>query len=71
LNTFVLLVASYFAGTYILTYFGIFLPIVQVGGGIIVIAMGWAILCSETKAPMPAIVYTFIRKTSVVRRSTL
>src|SRR5215475_4517137 len=44
LNTFALLVVSYFVGTYILAFFGISLPIVQVGGGFIVIAMGWAIL---------------------------
>jgi multiple antibiotic resistance protein len=44
LNSFVLLVASYFVGTYILTFFGISLPIVQVGGGIILVAMGWAML---------------------------
>src|SRR5246500_4072762 len=43
-NSFVLLVASYFVGTYILAFFGISLPIVQVGGGIVLIAMGWAIL---------------------------
>jgi multiple antibiotic resistance protein len=44
LNSFVLLVASYFVGTYILTFFGISLPIVQVGGGIVLVAMGWAML---------------------------
>ena len=44
LNSFLLLVASYFVGTYILTFFGISLPIVQVGGGIVLVAMGWAIL---------------------------
>ena len=44
LNSFVLLVASYFVGTYILAFFGISLPIVQVGGGIILVAMGWSIL---------------------------
>jgi multiple antibiotic resistance protein len=44
LNSFVLLVGSYFVGTYILAFFGISLPIVQVGGGIILVAMGWAIL---------------------------
>ena len=44
LNSFVLLVASYFVGTYILVFFGISLPIVQAGGGIVLIAMGWAIL---------------------------
>jgi small neutral amino acid transporter SnatA (MarC family) len=40
LNSFVLLVASYFAGTYILAFFGISLPIVQVGGGIVLASMG-------------------------------
>jgi multiple antibiotic resistance protein len=44
LNSFVLLVASYFVGTYILAFFGISLPIVQVGGGIVLVTMGWAIL---------------------------
>jgi multiple antibiotic resistance protein len=43
-NSFVLLVASYFVGTYILAFFGISLPIVQVGGGLVLVAMGWAIL---------------------------
>lgn len=44
LNSFALLVGSYFVGTYILAFFGISLPIVQVGGGIVLIAMGWALL---------------------------
>ena len=39
-----LLVASYIVGTYIRAFFGISLPIVQVGGGIVLVAMGWAIL---------------------------
>lgn len=43
-NCFFLLVASYFIGTYILQFFGISLPVVQVGGGLIVIATGWAML---------------------------
>src|SRR5262249_18041714 len=43
-NSFVLLVGSYFVGTYILTFFGISLPIVQVGGGLVLVAMGWALL---------------------------
>jgi multiple antibiotic resistance protein len=44
LNSFALLVASYFVGTYILTFFGISLPIVQVGGGLVLVSMGWAML---------------------------
>ncbi|MEA2264119.1 MAG: multiple antibiotic resistance protein [Acidobacteriaceae bacterium] len=44
LNSFLLLVATYFVGTYVLAFFGISLPVVQVGGGLIVIATGWTLL---------------------------
>lgn len=47
LNSFFLLVGSYFIGTYILAFFGISVAIVQVGGGIVLIAMGWAILMQK------------------------
>ena len=39
-----LLIGSYFVGTYILAFFGLSLPVVQVGGGLVVIATGWALL---------------------------
>src|SRR5215468_10285795 len=44
LNSFFLLVGSYFIGTHILTFFGISLPVVQVGGGLVVISTGWTML---------------------------
>ncbi len=44
MNSFLLLVGSYFVGTHILSFFGISLPVVQVGGGLIVISTGWALL---------------------------
>ncbi len=44
LNSFFLLVSSCLVGTHILSFFGISLPVVQVGGGLIVISTGWAIL---------------------------
>ena len=44
MNSFFLLVGSYFIGTHILSFFGISLPVVQVGGGLIVISTGWALL---------------------------
>src|SRR5271165_7089638 len=44
LNSFFLLIGSYFIGTHILAFFGISLPVVQVGGGLIVIATGWSLL---------------------------
>jgi multiple antibiotic resistance protein len=43
-DSFVLLVGSYFVGTYILAFFGISLPVVEVGGGMILVAMGWKTL---------------------------
>src|ERR1700738_2656874 len=44
MNSFFLLVGSYFVGTYILRFFGISLPVVQLGGGLLVIATGWTLL---------------------------
>jgi len=44
INSFFLLVGSYFIGTHVLSFFGISLPVVQVGGGLIVISTGWALL---------------------------
>jgi multiple antibiotic resistance protein len=44
MNSFILLIVSFFIGTHILAFFGISLPIVQVGGGLIVISTGWAML---------------------------
>ena len=44
LNSFVLLVGSLLVGTHILSFFGISLPVVQVGGGLIVVSTGWTML---------------------------
>ncbi|HEY4361329.1 MAG TPA: MarC family protein [Bryobacteraceae bacterium] len=44
LNGFALLVASLLIGTNILAFFGISLPVVQVGGGMVVIATAWSLL---------------------------
>ncbi len=43
-NSFVLLIASFMVGTHILNFFGISIPVVQVGGGLVVISNGWAML---------------------------
>ena len=43
-NSFVLLIVSSLTGTYVLAFFGISLPVVQVGGGMMVVANGWALL---------------------------
>lgn len=44
LNGLTLILTSIFIGTHILAFFGISLPVVQVGGGLIVISTGWALL---------------------------
>jgi multiple antibiotic resistance protein len=44
MDSFFLLVGSYFIGTHILSFFGISLPVVQVGGGLVVISTGWTLL---------------------------
>jgi len=41
---FALLIVAVLIGTHILAFFGISLPVVQVGGGLIVIAAGWKLL---------------------------
>jgi multiple antibiotic resistance protein len=47
INSFVLLIASFLIGSHILNFFGISIPVVQVGGGLIVISNGWAMLKSK------------------------
>ena len=44
INGFLLLIVSYLIGTHILAFFGISLPIVQVGGGLLVISAAWTML---------------------------
>ena len=47
-SSFFLLVGSYFVGTHVLSFFGISLPVVQVGGGLVVISTGWTLLKQGT-----------------------
>jgi multiple antibiotic resistance protein len=44
MNSFILLIASILIGSHILEFFGISIPVVQVGGGLIVISNGWDML---------------------------
>jgi multiple antibiotic resistance protein len=46
-NSFVLMVASYFLGANVLKFFGVSLPAVQVGGGLVVCALGWNLLMQK------------------------
>lgn len=50
LNSLALMLGSYFIGAHVLNFFGVSLPVVQVGGGLIVIAMGWGMLMAKEEA---------------------
>jgi multiple antibiotic resistance protein len=52
--SFVLLLVSVLIGTHILAFFGISLPVVQVGGGLVVIAVGWKLLNRSDSDDKPA-----------------
>ena len=52
-NSFFLMVGSYLIGTHVLAFFGISLPVVQVGGGLIVISAGWALLKRSSSREQP------------------
>jgi multiple antibiotic resistance protein len=43
-DSFILMIGSFAIGSHVLSFFGISLPVVQVGGGLIVISTGWAML---------------------------
>jgi multiple antibiotic resistance protein len=49
-NMFLLLAGSMLVGSYVLDFFGISLPIVRVGGGLIVAATAWRLLSAESGA---------------------
>ncbi len=53
-NGFSLLVASIFVGDYVLAFFGVSIPVVQVAGGLVVASLGWRLLRAEPKDAQPA-----------------
>lgn len=53
-NSFLLLLVSMLIGGKVLEFFGISLPVVQVGGGLVVIAMGWNMLQQNDSDPQRA-----------------
>ena len=52
-NAFVLLLASVATGTYVLEFFGLSVPVVQVGGGLVVSALGWRLLQDPDAIDLP------------------
>jgi multiple antibiotic resistance protein len=47
LNSFILMVASYFLGSHVLKFFGVSLPALQVAGGLVVCGLGWTLLMQK------------------------
>jgi multiple antibiotic resistance protein len=46
-NSLFLMIGSYFIGAHVLSFFGVSLPVVQVGGGLVVVSMGWGMLMEK------------------------
>lgn len=49
-NAFVLVIASVFVGGYVIEFFGLSVPVIQVGGGLLLCSVGWDLLRSEQTA---------------------
>jgi multiple antibiotic resistance protein len=47
INSFFLLLGSFLVGSYVLEFFGLSLPAVRIGGGLVVSAFGWKLLNAE------------------------
>jgi multiple antibiotic resistance protein len=69
LNGFALLAASILVGTNIMAFFGISLPVVQVGGGMVVIAGGWSLLNRKDDSDAGAVVPKSTSPAEISRRA--
>ena len=69
LNSMVLLVGSYFVGTHILSFFGISLPVVQVGGGLVVASTGWMMLRQKDEDSTKSDVHRTVDAEDLSRRA--
>ncbi len=54
-NAFVLLLLSVATGTYVLEFFGLSVPVVQVGGGLVVSFLGWQLLQDPDALERPSL----------------
>lgn len=68
MNSLFLLIGSYLIGTHILSFFGISIPVVQIGGGIVVIASGWTML-RHTDEDERAAVHRNVTKEDLARQA--
>jgi multiple antibiotic resistance protein len=55
INSFFLVIAATFIGSYVLDFFGISLPSVRIGGGLLVTVSGWHLLNADDDAPGKAV----------------
>jgi multiple antibiotic resistance protein len=67
-NAFTLLLVSILIGSHILAFFGISLPIVQVGGGLLVAVTGWRLLEIGGDEPTTAVATAWSRD-EIIRRA--
>jgi multiple antibiotic resistance protein len=49
INSFFLLLGSLFIGSHVLEFFGVSLPVVRIGGGLVVTSFGWKLLNSDAR----------------------
>ena len=68
-NAFLLLTAAMLIGSHVLAFFGISLPIVRVGGGLLVTANGWRLLNADEKTSDARPVVTDAWEREVKRRA--
>jgi len=68
-NSFLLLSAAMLAGSHVLHFFGISVPIVRVGGGLLVIANGWRLLNAADVPPVEKLGPAVAWEREVARRA--
>ena len=49
-NAFLLVLAAFFIGSHVIEFFGLSVPVIQVGGGLLVCALAWQLLHSDASA---------------------
>jgi multiple antibiotic resistance protein len=52
-NAFLLVMASFFVGSYVIEFFGLSVPVIQVAGGLLVCALAWRLLQSDQSDQIP------------------
>jgi multiple antibiotic resistance protein len=69
INSFFLLIASFVIGSHILAFFGISIPVVQVGGGLVVIANGWGMLMRKEEPDRKGDVHHNVNPADIFRNA--